>query len=200
MEWKESIIVAIYNKSDKRDCRYYNGMSVSSTTYKMLSNILISSLTPYAEVIIGDQQCGFRRKRSTTDHIFCIRGMVEKEWEYSEYNVDFKKASDSVRRQVFRNILIESGIHMKLVRLKKICLNGTFSRVRVGRHLSAMFPIMNSLWYTTYMISWFILMMLIYWAEATYEGGPTYLQNLNLPHKRDIVKGSATRYSEPTIF
>jgi hypothetical protein len=34
----------------------------------------------------------------------------------------------------------------------------------------------------------------------TYEGGPKYFRNLNLPHKRDVVQGSATRYGEPTIF
>jgi len=123
VEWKESIIVAIYNKSDKRDCSNYRGIPVSSATYKMLSNILISRLTPYAQENIGYQQCGFRRKRSTTDHIFCIRHTLEKDWEYSEavhhLFVDFKKASDSVRTQVLRNILNEFGVLMKLVRLKK---------------------------------------------------------------------------------
>ena len=66
--------------------------------YKILSNILMSILTPYAEEIIGDHQCGFRRKRSTTDHIFCIRQMLEKKWEYYEavhqLFIDFKKAYD----------------------------------------------------------------------------------------------------------
>jgi len=38
------------------------------------------------------------------------------------------------------NILIESGIPMKLVRLIKMCLTETFSRVRVGKNLSDMFP------------------------------------------------------------
>jgi hypothetical protein len=32
----------------------------------------------YAEEIIGDHQCGFRRNRSTIDHIFCIREILEK--------------------------------------------------------------------------------------------------------------------------
>ena len=40
--------------------------------YKILSNILLSRLTPYAEEITGDCQCGFQCNRSTTDHIFCI--------------------------------------------------------------------------------------------------------------------------------
>ena len=43
------------------------------------------------------------------------------------------------------NILIEFVIPMKLVRLKKMCLNETDGRVRVGKHLSDMFPINNSL-------------------------------------------------------
>ena len=54
------------------------------TTYKILSNILLSRLIPYAEEVIGDHQCGFRRNRSTTDHIFCIRQILEKKWEYNE--------------------------------------------------------------------------------------------------------------------
>ena len=41
--------------------------------------------------------------------------------------------------------LIQFGILMKLVRLIKMCLNETYIRVRVGKRLSDMFPIKNSL-------------------------------------------------------
>jgi len=43
------------------------------------------------------------------------------------------------------NILIEFGFPLKLVRLIKMCLNETCSRVRVGKNLSDMFPIKNGL-------------------------------------------------------
>jgi hypothetical protein len=46
-------------------------------------------------------------------------------------------------REVLYNILIEFDIPMKLVRLVKMCLNETYSRVRVGKHLSDTFPIKN---------------------------------------------------------
>jgi len=48
-EWKESIIVPIFKKGDKTDCSNYRGMSLMPTTYKILSNILLSKLTPYAK-------------------------------------------------------------------------------------------------------------------------------------------------------
>jgi hypothetical protein len=47
--WKESIIVPIHKKVDKTDCSNYRGISLLSTTYKILSNILLSRLTPYVE-------------------------------------------------------------------------------------------------------------------------------------------------------
>ena len=83
-EWKESNIVPIYKKGDKTDCNNYRGISLLPTTNKILSNILLPGLTPYAEEIIGDHQCVFRCSRSATDHIFCIRQIIEKKWEYNE--------------------------------------------------------------------------------------------------------------------
>ena len=53
-EWMESIIVPIHKKGDKTDCNNYRGISLLSTTYKILSNILLSRLIPYAEEVIGD--------------------------------------------------------------------------------------------------------------------------------------------------
>ena len=60
-EWKWSIIVPIHKKGDKTDCNNYRGIALLPTTYKILSNILLSRLIPYAEEVTGDHQCGFRR-------------------------------------------------------------------------------------------------------------------------------------------
>jgi hypothetical protein len=95
-QWKESIIVPVHKKDDKTDCSNYRTISLLSASYKHLSNIFLSRLSPYIEEITGDHQCGFRRNRSTTDLNFYNRQILEKQWEYNEtvnqLFVDFKKA------------------------------------------------------------------------------------------------------------
>jgi hypothetical protein len=41
-QWKESIIVPIYEKGDKPACSNYRGISLLSTSYNILCNILLS--------------------------------------------------------------------------------------------------------------------------------------------------------------
>jgi hypothetical protein len=53
--------------------------------------------------------------------------------------VDFKKAYDSVRREVLYSILIEFGVPMIVARLIKICISETC----IGKHLSGKFTVQN---------------------------------------------------------
>jgi hypothetical protein len=54
---------------------------------------------------------------------------TREKWEYNgmvhQLFIDFKKAYDSLKREVLYNILVEFGIPKKLVRLIKMCLNET---------------------------------------------------------------------------
>jgi hypothetical protein len=147
-QWKESIVVPIHKKGDKTDCSIYRGISLLSTSYKILSNILLARPTPYADEIVGDHQCGFWHNR-LTDQIFYIRQILEKKWEYNgmvhQLFIDFKKAYDSVRREVLYSILIEFGIPRKLVGLIQMRLNETYSTVHIGKYQSDKFPIQNGL-------------------------------------------------------
>jgi hypothetical protein len=85
---------------------------VLSTSYRILSNILLSRLSPYIDKITEEQQCGFQCNRSTTNKIFCIHQIL---------SVNLKKTQthDSVKRKAFYNILIQFHMPMKLARLIK---------------------------------------------------------------------------------
>ena len=91
-------------------------------------------------VLIRLQSCRFS---------LVIHQILEKKWECNDavhqLCVDFTKAYDLVRRAVLYNILIEFHVPMKLVRLIKICLTETCSRVWVGKNMSDMFHIRNGL-------------------------------------------------------
>jgi hypothetical protein len=82
------------------------------------------------------------------DQIFYIRQILEKKWEYNgtvhQLFIDFKKAYDSIKRVLY-NILLEFGIPKNPVRLIKMCLSETCSKVRIGKLLSDKFPIQNVL-------------------------------------------------------
>ncbi|KAJ4428691.1 hypothetical protein ANN_25684 [Periplaneta americana] len=107
--YNKPLIVPVFKKGDKTNCSNFRGISLLLTAYKILSNILLRTLTPYVDEIIGDHQCGFRRNRSTIDQIFCILQIMEKKWEYKgtvhQLFIDFKKVYDSVKRVVLYDIL-----------------------------------------------------------------------------------------------
>jgi hypothetical protein len=61
-----------------------------------------------------------------------VRYWRKKKLEYETVHQpfkDFKKGYDSVNREILCNLLIEFQVPMKLIRLIKMCLNKTHSKV-----------------------------------------------------------------------
>jgi hypothetical protein len=138
-------MVPIHKNGDKTVSNNYCGISLQLTPYILL-NILLSRLSQFIDEIIGNHQSGFGCNSSTTDKIFCIHQILKRKWEYSEtvhhrLFIDFKSAYDSMKREVLYNILTEIGIPMKLVWLIKMCLNETYSKFHICKHLFHSFPI-----------------------------------------------------------
>ena len=81
--------------------------------------------------------------------VFGTTLVLEKKWEHNgtvhQLFIDFQKAYDSVSREIVYNILIEFGVLMKQIRLIKTCLDEMYSRFRVGKDCSDVFPIRNGL-------------------------------------------------------
>ena len=73
-----SIILRIFTKVDKTGFSKYRGISRLSIMYKIEFNNLLSKVTPNVMVISGEHQCGCRRIKSSTDDIYWIRQILEK--------------------------------------------------------------------------------------------------------------------------
>jgi len=76
---------------------------------KILSQIILQRLVDAPDEILRDQQMGFRKNRSCTDHIVTLRIIAEGslEWNSSLYItfIDFEKAFDSVDNNTLWKIL-----------------------------------------------------------------------------------------------
>lgn len=148
-EWNMGVICPVHKKGSKKNCSNYRGIALLPTAYKVLSYLLLGRLEPYAEEIIGDYQCGFRRNRSTIDQIFQLKQLMEKRWEYAQdihsLFVDFTKAYDSVDKMTLVKILRAFGIPDKLVRLIKAVTQVSKLRVRVGNSLTEEFEVATGL-------------------------------------------------------
>ena len=78
----------------------YRTISLISHSIKIMLKILLNRLKPQAEMIIAEEQAGFRPGRSTTEQIFNLRILCEKYLQHQQdlYHVflNFKKAFDGI--------------------------------------------------------------------------------------------------------
>uniref|UniRef100_A0A2S2Q1H0 Transposon TX1 uncharacterized protein n=1 Tax=Sipha flava TaxID=143950 RepID=A0A2S2Q1H0_9HEMI len=134
-DWKTSLICPIHKKGDKQDHNNYREIALLNVAYKMFSNCILTRLKEKAEQTIGEYQGGFRPGKLTTDQIFIIRQSYQKTWEFDkEINtlfVDFKKAYDSIHREILINILKAFDFPQKLINLISISIMKTVVKIKV---------------------------------------------------------------------
>ena len=69
-QWKGSVIVTVYKKSDTTDCSNYRRISLLITPIHTVSNILLSVLNLHVEKIMADNLCGLQRSKSNLCSVF----------------------------------------------------------------------------------------------------------------------------------
>jgi sorting nexin-29 len=144
MQWKTSIICPIHKKGDRLDCHDYRGISLLSTMYKIYANIIKMRLETYSGSMIGEYQAGFRRERSVTAHLFTVKQLLEKFWEYDidlyQISVDFKQAYDSIKRETLYTAMQKMEIPNNVIRLVR-SLTETRAQVRKQGQLTEEFEV-----------------------------------------------------------
>ena len=72
-QWNEGIICPSYKNGDRLDCTNYRPITLLNVAYKIFVIIVNQRLLDVVETESGDNQSGFRPKRSTIDNIFMVR-------------------------------------------------------------------------------------------------------------------------------
>ena len=121
---RDALIVTLFKKGDKSLCSNYRGISLLSAVGKLFAKILLNRLTPLAEEVLHESQCGFRPSRGTIDMIFALRQIQEKcrEQRVPLYLtlIDLTKAFDSIHRDTLWQILAKYGCPGKLVKMIRL--------------------------------------------------------------------------------
>ena len=145
---RSSTILPIYKGSgNKHDPNNYRGISIQSCIAKSFYKVLNNRLCLYLEKkgILKEEQNGFRKDRSCQDHIASLYYILENR-KLSKLDtyccfVDFKKAFDSIPRELLWQKLAKYGINGQILRCLQAAYTNVTSSIRIDNELSNSFEI-----------------------------------------------------------
>ena len=122
--WLEGTIIPLYkNKGSSLDPGNYRPITILSCLGKLFTSVLNRRLTTYLDQynIIHENQAGFRKQYTTSDHLFTLQALIEilrkKKQKFFCAFIDFSQAFDKVWRAGLLHKLLQNNI------------NGNFYRV-----------------------------------------------------------------------
>ena len=148
-DWGKCIINPIPKSSttDRRDPLSYRGISLAPAMYKLYCSILNSRLSSWSDENhkLVDEQNGFRKRRSTTDHISSSVNIIDtrKKLKKSTFCafIDFKKAYDTINSSMLWKRLTDIGISGKMFQAVKSLYTSVKSCVRVNSYRTEWFDV-----------------------------------------------------------
>ena len=151
--WSKTVICPIPKSStkDKRNPLDSRGISLIPSICKVYCSILNKRLSKWVENehILSDCQYGFRRGRSTIDHLTSLTTIIEcrKAQRKSTFAafIDLRKAYDSIRRPMLWYKLRLSGVNGKLYNSIRALYADTTACIRLNNVHSEWFNVNSGL-------------------------------------------------------
>ena len=119
-QWSEIDLLPIPKSGDLGETINYRGISLSSLVTKVVNKMILYRIQPKIDKHLRPNQNGFRPGRSTTAHILALRRLIEGVKSHNKKAiilfVDFRKAFDSIHREMMMKILKAYDIPPNLLR------------------------------------------------------------------------------------
>ncbi len=147
--WSKGIINPLPKRSttDPRDPLQYRGITLAPAAYKLYCRVLNERLTTWVESnsVIHDEQNGFRKNRSTVDHLISLTSIIEsrkvkKQPTFCAF-IDFRKAFDSINRPILWQKLCKLGMSGKMLSSHKSIYMDVQCCVRINGMQTSFFDV-----------------------------------------------------------
>jgi hypothetical protein len=144
-QWNTNIIIPLPKKGDLSSMNNYRGISLMSIAAKVYNRILLNRIRPVVDPILRQNQAGFRKGRGCTDQIHILRRVMEgarnQQIPLFVTFIDFRKAFDSIDREMMFAILRHYGIPDKIVKAIRVLYDNSKSSVFVDGLLTEEFDV-----------------------------------------------------------
>ena len=137
--WREALVVPIPKPGkDTTKPENYRPIALTSCLCKTLERMVNSRLVHYLETTdaFADEQCGFRKGRSTTDHLVRFETFIREAFAQKKHVVaiffDLEKAYDTTWKRGILNKLHELGVKGRLAHFLEGFLESRVFKVRAG--------------------------------------------------------------------
>ena len=150
-DWCKGLIFPLFKggRGEKLDPLNYRGITLLSIVGKVFASVLNARVTKWCEhqKILSEAQCGFRKGRSTLDHIFVLAEVIKSRLPDHTFAcfLDIKAAYDRVFRDGLWYKLHELGMKGKLWRVLMALYRNVQSCVMIGDVRSDFFRPENGL-------------------------------------------------------
>ena len=121
--WTKGVIVPLYKKGDPQHPDNYRGITLMNITAKIFSLILRNCINSWCkgQQIFTENQFGFRDGHSTVDAIFILHSLIQKVLSKNRklwcIFIDYKRAFDTVDRDLLWYKLLQTGISSKMLNM-----------------------------------------------------------------------------------
>ena len=148
MDWQKQLITPLHKRGSYDECDNFRGIALLSVPGKVFCKVIQYRLKEKANLMLRENQCGFRKGRGCADQLFSLRMLMEWAHEYHKplflCFVDLKKAYDSVNRdELWTGLERRYHLPSKLICILKALHRETQGAVRAYGKVSDMFSINN---------------------------------------------------------